>query len=157
VPPVGQHCTSSDSDSAGATSVYLASRFARREELRQVARELEACGYEVTSRWLDSYDALAPDELDPDGRAAALAAMDLEDVRRASICVAFTEDASQVKPGRGGRHTELGIALALGLRVVLVGPREHVFHCLPDITQFGSWREARQTLFASASENVAVA
>jgi hypothetical protein len=72
--------------------------------------------------------------------------MDLEDVRRASICLAFTEPREESKPGRGGRHTELGIALALGLHVMLVGPREHVFHCLPSIEQHSSWEEARSSL-----------
>lgn len=118
--------------------------------MKSVARELARHGYEVTSRWLTSEDALAPAELDGSGRAADLALMDLEDVRRAGICIAFTEPPHETKPGRGGRHTELGIALALGLRVVLVGPREHVFHCLPEIEQFATWDEARAALLPSA-------
>jgi hypothetical protein len=127
-------------------AVYLASRFARRDEMKAIAAELEHHGYEVTSRWLTSTAALATTELEGSGRAAELATMDLEDVRRASVCIVFTEPPEQSRPGRGGRHTELGIALALGLRVMLVGPREHVFHCLPDIEQFRSWSEARTAL-----------
>lgn len=74
-----------------------------------------------------------------------MARMDLDDVRSASVCIAFTESPGQAQ-GRGGRHTELGIALAMGLRVILIGPREHVFHCLPDIEQFDTWEEARDAL-----------
>lgn len=32
--------------------LYLAARFSRREELTDYARQLEAAGWEVTSRWL---------------------------------------------------------------------------------------------------------
>ena len=66
---------SQDADNLG---VYLASRFARRDEMRQIASELESHGYEVTSRWLDSPGSLGQGELDGTGRAAALAAMDLK-------------------------------------------------------------------------------
>jgi hypothetical protein len=126
--------------------VYLAARFARQTELRGVAEELEESGASVVSRWLTSPSALAPVELVAGGRAAEMALMDLEDLRRATICVAFTEEASSESTGRGGRHTEVGLALAMGLRVVLVGPREHVFHCLPSIEHYATWQEARLAL-----------
>lgn len=129
--------------------VYLASRFARREELRAIAKELENEGFVVTSRWLDSPTSLAGSDLDPGGRGAELALMDLEDLRRSDICVAFTEEAEHPRPGRGGRHTELGIAIALGIEVVLVGPREHVFHTLPIIRQFSDWPSACRALVPS--------
>lgn len=119
--------------------------------MKDVAADLQHNGYEVTSRWLTSTLAIGPGELDIGGRAAELAMMDVEDVRRAGICVAFTEPPEETKPGRGGRHTELGIALALGLRVVLVGPREHVFHCLPGIEQYSSWEEARAALLPASA------
>lgn len=118
--------------------VYLASRFARRAELKAVAAQLTSHGFEVTSRWLDSPNPLSQHDLDA-GAAAAFAEMDLEDLRRADLCIAFTESADHPSPGRGGRHAELGIALGLGLEVLLVGPREHVFHALPEIRQFANW------------------
>jgi len=133
--------------------VYIASRFARRDEMKGVAADLEGHGFEVTSRWLDSPSALLPGELDTTGRAAALAMMDLEDVHRAGICIAFTEPPEETKPGRGGRHTEFGIAIALGLRVVLVGPREHVFHCLPSVENYETWEEARAALVSFSPVN----
>ena len=126
-------------DNRRAVRVYLASRFARRDELRAIATELESEGLIVTSRWLESPTSVSTDDLAPGGRGAELAVMDLEDLRRSDICVAFTEEHGHPRPGRGGRHTELGIAIGLGIDVVLVGPREHVFHALPSIRHFHDW------------------
>jgi hypothetical protein len=38
-------------------------------------------------------------------------------------------------------------------RVVVVGPREHVFHCLPLVEHYSSWAEARLALGVSAPLN----
>lgn len=128
--------------------IYIAGRFARRDQFAVIATELEAAGAQVTSRWLSTSDApLQRHHLTPDSRGGEMAAMDFEDVRGSDICIAFTE-CPEAAQGRGGRHTELGIALALSLRVVIVGPREHVFHCLPEIQQFDTWEQARHELVA---------
>ena len=37
---------------------------------------------------------------------------------------------------RAGVTFELGVASGRGLRLVLVSPREHVFHTLPQVTWF---------------------
>jgi len=39
---------------------------------------------------------------------------------------------------RGGRHVEFGLALAWGKRLMIVGPRENVFHCLPQVEQYAN-------------------
>jgi hypothetical protein len=128
------------------TGIYIAGRFGRRDELGDVARELESAGATVTSRWLfDDGGPLENAQLRPDGRGRRMAEMDLEDVRAADICLAFTERPDEAQ-GRGGRHTELGIALALGRRVIVVGPREQVFHCLPTVEHFPNWEIARRAL-----------
>ena len=44
---------------------------------------------------------------------------------------------------RGGRHAEFGIALALGKRVIVIGPRENVFHALPAVERYESWAAFR--------------
>lgn len=125
--------------------VYLAARFARQPELRCIAEELRAAGAQVTSRWLFNARALEQFELNGGHRGTELALMDFDDLKASDICIAFTEDAPGPS-GRGGRHAELGIALALDMRVVLVGPREHVFHCLPTVEHYTSWDEARRVL-----------
>jgi nucleoside 2-deoxyribosyltransferase len=116
--------------------VYLAGRFSRRHEFRSLAETLAEAGHEVTSRWLydDEHHAELGRETLP---AVAAAVRDLDDVRAASVCIAFTEEAGGPQ-GRGGRHVELGAAIALGLRVIVVGTPEHIFHLLPAVEQVDS-------------------
>ena len=60
-----------------------------------------------------------------------LGLIDQEDVLAADALVCFTEPPGD--GGSGGRHVELGMALALGRRVIVVGRREHIFHHLPEV------------------------
>ena len=47
----------------------------------------------------------------------------------------------------GGSHVEFGLALAQGKRVIVVGPRENVFHyLLPESQIFGTWNQAFATI-----------
>ncbi len=124
--------------------VYLAGRFSRRDEFKAIAEQISAAGHEVTSRWLYSEDH----HLELDRRqlpAVAAAARDLDDVRAATVCIAFTEEPDGPQ-GRGGRHVELGAAIALGLRVIVVGDPEHIFHLLPSVAQVGSVDDALAVL-----------
>ncbi len=82
-----------------------------------------------------------------DARASAMAVEDLADVTRADTFIAFAEPPADgalmpASAGRGGRHAEFGVALMLCDRVVLVGPREHVFHHHPKVVQFNDWAAA---------------
>ena len=54
------------------------------------------------------------------------------------MIVSFTESPRSVS-SRGGRHVEFGLGLAWNKIVVVVGPRENVFHCLSDVYQFDDW------------------
>lgn len=45
------------------------------------------------------------------------------------------------RASRGGRHVEFGMALALGKRVIVVGPRENVFHLLPEVEVHVNWND----------------
>jgi hypothetical protein len=98
------------------------------------AAVLRHAGFTVDARWLSG---------DHDGRTggARYAQEDFEDVRAADVVMAFTEEPCSNK-GRGGRHVELGLALAWGKRVVIVGPRENVFCWLPQVEQFDLWEQA---------------
>ena len=49
--------------------------------------------------------------------------------------VSFTEGGG----GKGGRHVEFGLGLAQGKRMIIVGPREHVFHTADGVEQFDTW------------------
>lgn len=122
------------------SSIYLAARYGRREEMARYADELEALGHDVTSRWVrGSHES--PDVTS--WECEQWAKEDTKDITRADILVAFTEGPNYVLGvGRGGRHVEYGAALALGKRIVVVGPRENVFHHLPQVRRFPDWPAA---------------
>lgn len=103
--------------------VYIAGRSERRAELQAVAGVLDGEGVAVTSRWLLDDEAWA---LGLASRAKG-AEIDLADIDAASGVLSFTEEAGG---GTGGRHVELGYALAKGKWLWIIGPRENVFHHL---------------------------
>lgn len=119
------------------TGVYLAGRYDRREELQGYAARLAELGVKVTSRWLAGHECAdadcSPEEL------RRFAAEDLVDIYRADLFVAFTEDPATAGYHSGGRHVELGYAIAWGLDVAVVGPRENVFHWLEIVEQFDTF------------------
>jgi hypothetical protein len=134
-------------------TVYFAARHARRPELNHYRGELEALGLEVTSRWLTVASRQPGDALSEEGWRK-LAVIDQEDLLAADTVVCFSEEAGA--GGSGGRHVELGMALALGKHVVVVGRREHIFHHLPEVTVVESWPEALR-LLAQCLDAVAAA
>lgn len=119
------------------TGVYLAGRYDRREELQGYAARLSQLGFLVTSQWLTGH-ACADGECTPD-ELRRFAREDLVDIDRAGLVVAFTEDPATAGYQSGGRHVELGYALAWGRSVVIVGPRENVFHWLDNVEQFDTF------------------
>jgi hypothetical protein len=124
-------------------SVYFAARYGRLQELNGYRAELEALGFEVTSRWL-TVAARKPSAAYSEDDWRDLAVIDQEDVLAAETVVCFSE--GQGESGNGGRHVEMGMALALGKQVILVGRREHIFHRLPEVTLVESWPEALRLL-----------
>ena len=128
--------------------IYLAARYTRRLELVQYAQDLDQIGHVVISRWLSgdhetpANRGLGP--IDPvDSTPWALE--DMEDVQAAHCVISFTEPP-RTEYGRGGRHVEFGMALALGKRCIVVGHRENVFHCLPAVEFYETWQEALEGL-----------
>ena len=125
--------------------IYLASRYSRLEELNVYAGQLREAGFEVTSRWLNDThhieraDATDVPEASVPMEAQGFAQEDYEDVRRAQVVVSFTEKPRSHIGGHGGRHVEFGMALAWGKHVLIVGPRENVFHTLPEVQHFAQW------------------
>jgi hypothetical protein len=135
--------------------IYLAARYSRRLELCEYRAQLQAIGHEVTSRWLNGAhqvyldgEPLGPEQealIESGGAAPELrgrfAAEDWNDLTSADLVINFTEPPRS-KASRGGRHVEFGAALALEIRCIVVGPRENVFHCLPEVAWFETWPEA---------------
>lgn len=138
--------------------VYLASRFSRLPELLEYKRQLEEVGIEVTSRWLlggHEWSGTDDDAL-PCFAAARFAAEDLADIEAAEFIVCFTE-APRSGPSRGGRHVEMGFALASAKPIIVVGHRENVFCCLPEIEFASTWEEAYRRLVLAAQRRERVA
>lgn len=115
--------------------IYLAARYSRFEEMQSVRKDLETCGHKVTSRWINGGHKLTDDGLSEEGKEIErlrFAVEDLDDLYAADVVVSFTEPPRSAN-SRGGRHVEFGVALAIHMPVVVVGPRENVFHCLSQV------------------------
>jgi hypothetical protein len=130
---------------------YFAGAYARRPELDKYAGWLltEIPTAVVTSRWL-TYDAGVDDAGFSAGQMVTAADVekawwygqrDMEDIRSSRAIVSFTGEGT-----RGGRHIEHGIGLLLndlrpitGYRLIVVGPREHIFHCHPATEVYPDW------------------
>lgn len=137
--------------------IYLAARYSRREELLGYARELEAMGHTITSRWLQGNHQIDDRGLSEEGSAAErtrFAEEDLDDLLAAECCVSFTE-APRSASSRGGRHVEFGIALQAGHLCIVCGPRENVFHCLPQVVWFPDWPLTRHALHSARPDAAA--
>ena len=128
------------------TYYYFAARYSRHPEMRAYRDEIEAAlDAKVTSRWIDCHNdelenSYTPEQLnaDPDG-CWRHGAHDLEDLEDADVLVSFTGNGGG---GKGGRHIEHGFFLATaggGRRVVIVGPRENIFHCHPGTEAYPDW------------------
>jgi hypothetical protein len=128
--------------------IYLASRYSRREELNYCARQLRELGFEVTSRWLNGNHQISDDGLSDEGKQeerTRFATEDWEDLMAADTTISFTE-APRGLHSRGGRHVEFGAALAVGQRVIVIGHRENVFHCLCDVEFYAAWSDCLEAL-----------
>jgi hypothetical protein len=129
------------------TKIYLATRYSRYAEMQGVRDVLEALGHKVTSRWIDlhadtgerfgrSFNAAELNDL-PE-MCSAMALRDIEDIKACEWLISFTEPANDTT-SKGGRHVEFGYALAISVRLTVIGPREHVFHTHPKVEHYPTW------------------
>ena len=114
--------------------IFLCGRYSRKHQFRELRTRLHTMGHIVTSRWLDT----DWEKKDDSGSSAAPAEYrkrhaveDLEDVGACDCLIAFTEEPRSNT--RGGRHVELGYALACNKIIYLVGPLEHIFCSHPRV------------------------
>lgn len=129
--------------------IYLAARYSRREEMCNYARELKAAGHTIVSRWIQGnhqVDAAGLSNEAPGGERERLAIEDRDDLLSADLLIAFTEEPRKSN-SRGGRHVEFGIALGRNITTVVVGPRENVFCCLPEVQWYRTWYGATGAAF----------
>lgn len=129
-------------------TIYLAARYSHRERMLRVADVLTTLGHEVTSRWIRGDHQITDGGLSDESQRVMrtrFATEDIEDLRRAECCISFTEEPRSTLT-RGGRHVEFGAAIALGKRCIVVGPRENVFHCMPQVEVFDTLGELFKAL-----------
>lgn len=124
--------------------VYLSASMGRGKEAGEFAQVLRRYDVVVVSTWHDG-----PIQ-DPNAETSAqLARQDLDELTSASVMIAFA-GTPDVGYQTGGRHVEFGVALALGLRIILVGPPENVFAHLPVVQVVADRLEAVAALFKPA-------
>lgn len=124
--------------------IYLASRYSRAPEMREVRAKLVDLGHKVTSRWIDMPYG-DPEPVDGVHRwdrddACRIAIEDMEDLTASDMVVSFTENIADLKKtSKGGRHVEFGAALAFNKIMIRIGPFENVFHLMPGIDEYDSF------------------
>jgi hypothetical protein len=123
--------------------IYLAGRYSRHPEMRDYRDQLEAHGHKVTSRWIDLHggdlgQSIPPARLNADPASCTrFAETDLLDLTQSDMVISFTE---KNPGGKGGRHVEFGIGLAQRKIMIIIGPREHVFHTLSGVGIYPDWK-----------------
>lgn len=110
---------------------YLAAKFSRIEEMRQLSDELrDVLGWTPSCRWVYGGE---------EGLSRAnIALLDLEDVAACDVIILFTHPREEPQPG-GGRFVEFGYAMALGKELMVVGPEENVFLSHPDVQLYPTY------------------
>jgi nucleoside 2-deoxyribosyltransferase len=127
--------------------IYLAAPFSWKDQMNIYASELRELGMEVTSRWLEEPHASTTQlsELEEE-QHSFYAKQDCQDISNADVLVFFSDPSKTIV--RGGRHVEFGIALALGMPVVVIGEKENIFHYSAGITHCENWTQAKNILTA---------
>lgn len=115
--------------------IYIAAPYPLRDMAIVMMQVLEQHGHEVTSRWLR----------EPDNFCDKHALKDLDDVAASDVLLALNYSGWEEK-GTGGRHVELGYALALGKRVIVYGKRSNIFHHLNVVTVVDTFEKAMELM-----------
>lgn len=106
-------------------TVYLAAPYQCMYYMRHLRTRLQKLGYVVTSRWLEE---------DPEnhGISSLYAERDIADIVNSDTVIVYNPAAYE-RSGTGGRHVELGIAIATKKLVIIFGRPTNVFHLAPGV------------------------
>lgn len=110
-----------------ALKVYVAAAMEEKLTVRELKTILRECGHVPVCDWADA-DHGSIEDLTAPG-VVKWAKLDLEQVRQSDVLVLIPPHQTK----RGGAHTEFGVALALGKKLIVVGERKNVFHHLPEV------------------------
>lgn len=124
--------------------IYLADKFGHKMKMRSVRERLTAAGHEVTAQWVYVEEGLDTDATEE--KLISYAKMDVDDVLRADLLVAFSYKRGVPSTG-GGRHVEFGVAIQAGKPIIVVGPKgEHIFHYMPNVRHVDTVEELIEVL-----------
>jgi hypothetical protein len=130
--------------------VYLADQYRNKEFVKQRRTELESTGdIEVCSRWLEEKYSANATLKDLGNEQQIYANIDIADIGDCDVFVLFTVDPS-IPTLRGGRHFETGYAYGQGKPVLIVGPKENIFHYLGGVRSVDTWEAAQELLLKVA-------
>lgn len=120
--------------------IYLAGRYSDKELITERATDLARAGHKIVSRWIAEPHPPQTQLSDiTTGELVAYANIDITDIHRCDTFLFFSVDPL-VPTHRGGRHVEFGYALALGKRIVVFGPKENIFHYIPnEVMHYDRW------------------
>jgi nucleoside 2-deoxyribosyltransferase len=100
-------------------TVYIAAPYELREQANAVRLLLADRHIVCSSRWIVQDDSAI--------ESHEWAQVDLDDIKAADVLVALNPPEF-ARSGSGGRHVELGYALALDKQILVVGARSNIFH-----------------------------
>lgn len=126
--------------------IYIACPYPERPYALVVRRFCLSQGWECCARWLDpSHDNLPAFQTIDLQRVDALE--DISDVAQCDVFIALNPDG-YANTGSGGRHVELGIAITLDKRIILIGDHSNIFHRLPSVKHIGLSTSTSQLIAA---------
>ena len=109
--------------------IYIAAPWTHKADAARVASLLEAAGHTITKRWWEHREVpgyLTADHSNDD-ELTEQALQDIDGVLTADVFVLLNYEKSE------GKAVETGIALAVGIPIIVVGGRSNLFHYL-DVT-----------------------
>lgn len=125
---------------AGPLRVYIAARYSRKAEVRELARLIEQCGAKVCTEWFNGPECDDAKKLG-DLYCENAASTDVNSVSTSNLFVVLSGSGRH-----GGMHFETGLAFAQGIPIWLVGEPENIFQCLPWIERFANCEEMLSAL-----------
>ncbi len=111
-------------------NIFVAASYARKREAAMLADQLRGAGHVIFSRWVEAEGHTYVCEDDSMRDASRI---DMEDLAKCNALVMLNGDNAKNR-SRGGKHTELGIAIGKSKRVFVLGPREGIHEWNEQVT-----------------------
>lgn len=126
--------------------IYLAAQFHLKDDVGIRKEELVKLGYQVISTWTEeAANGVCSLKDFEHNYHLEVSERDIREIDQCDILVLFTVDPDEYTR-RGGRHFESGYAYGINKRLVIIGPRENIFHYLPGVDVYDTWEQFVGTL-----------